>query len=42
MNSVRTVRKTRLSTVTKINLLTKFKGIIAVYSENHTKHINKK
>jgi hypothetical protein len=37
-NSVRTAKKTPHFTVTKINWLTLFKGIIAVYSEGHTKH----
>jgi hypothetical protein len=40
-NSVRTAKKTPHFTVTKINRLTLFKEIIAVYSENYTKHINK-
>jgi hypothetical protein len=39
-NSVRTAKKTQLFTITKINWLTLFKEIIAVYSENNTKHIN--
>jgi hypothetical protein len=39
---VRTAKKTQHFTITKINWLTLFKEIIAVYSENHTKHINKK
>jgi hypothetical protein len=33
--SVRTAKKTQLFTITKINWLTLFKEIIAVYSENH-------
>jgi hypothetical protein len=33
-------KKTPHLTVTKINRLTLFKEIIAVYSENHTEHIN--
>jgi hypothetical protein len=37
-NLVRTAKKTQLFTITKINWLTLFKKIIAVYSENHTKH----
>jgi hypothetical protein len=41
-NSVRTAKKTQHFTITKINWLTLFKEIIAVYSENHTKHINAK
>jgi hypothetical protein len=41
-NSVRTAKKTQLFTITKINWLTLFKEIIAVYSENHTKPINTK
>jgi hypothetical protein len=40
-NSVRTAKKTPHFTITKINWLTLFKEIIAFYSENHTKHINK-
>jgi lipoate-protein ligase B len=40
-NSVRTAKKTQHFTITKINWLTLFKEIIAVYTENHTKHINK-
>jgi hypothetical protein len=39
-NSVRTAKKTPHFTVTEINRLTPFKEIIAVYSENHTKHTN--
>jgi hypothetical protein len=38
-NLVRTAKKTQHFTITKINWLTLFKEIIAVYSENHTKHI---
>jgi hypothetical protein len=38
--SVRTAKKTQHFTIKKINRLTLFKEIIAVYSENHTKHIN--
>jgi hypothetical protein len=41
-NSVRTPKGTPNFTVTKINLLTLFKEIIAVYSKNHTKPINTK
>jgi hypothetical protein len=41
-NSVRTAKKTPSFTITKINWLTLFKEIIAVYSENHTKPINTK
>jgi hypothetical protein len=41
-NSVRTAKKTQVFTITKTNLLMLFKEIIAVYSENHTKHINTK
>jgi hypothetical protein len=36
-NSVRTAKKTQHFTITKINWLTLFKEIIAVYSENYTK-----
>jgi hypothetical protein len=36
----RTAKKTPRFTVTKINRLTLFKEIIAVYGENHMKHIN--
>jgi hypothetical protein len=39
-NSVRTAKKTQLLTITKINCLILFREMIAVYSENHTKHIN--
>jgi hypothetical protein len=41
-NSVRTSKRTPHFTITKINWLTLFKEIIAVYSENHTNpiHIN--
>jgi hypothetical protein len=41
-DSVRTVKKTHLFTITKINCLMLFTEIIAVYSENHTKHKNTK
>jgi hypothetical protein len=37
--SVRTAKKTEHFTTTKINRLTLFKEIIAVYSENHTNQI---
>jgi hypothetical protein len=40
-NSVRTSKRTPHFTITKINWLTLFKEIIAVYSENYTKPINK-
>jgi hypothetical protein len=36
-NWVRTAKKTQHFTITKMNLLTLFEEIIAVYSENHTK-----
>jgi hypothetical protein len=39
-NSVRTSKRTPHFTITKINWLTLFKEIIAVYTENHTR-INK-
>jgi hypothetical protein len=39
-NSVRTAKKAQLFTITKINWLTLFKEIIAVYSEKHTKYTN--
>jgi hypothetical protein len=39
-NSVRTAKKTLHFTITKINWLTLFKEIIAVYSENHMKPIH--
>jgi hypothetical protein len=39
-NSVRTAKKTQHFTITKINWLTLFKEIIAVYSENHMKPID--
>jgi hypothetical protein len=35
-NSARTSKRTQLVTITNINLLTLFKEIIAVYTENHT------
>jgi hypothetical protein len=38
---VRTSKRTPYFTITKISWLTLFKEIIAVYSENHTKPINK-
>jgi hypothetical protein len=41
-NSVRTSKRTPHFTITKINWLTLFKEIIAVYSENHTKPISTK
>jgi hypothetical protein len=41
-NPVRTSKRTPYFTITKIKLLTVFKGIIAVYSENHTQPINTK
>jgi hypothetical protein len=41
-NSVRTSKRTPYFTITKIILLMLFKGIIVVYSENHTKTINTK
>jgi hypothetical protein len=37
-NLFRAAKKTQHFTITKINWLTLFKEIIAVYSENHTKH----
>jgi hypothetical protein len=39
-NPVRTSKRTPHFTITKINLLTLFKEIIAVYSDNHAKTIN--
>jgi hypothetical protein len=39
-NPARTAKKTPHFTVTKINRLTLFKEVIAVYSENRTKPIN--
>jgi hypothetical protein len=41
-NPVRTSKRTPHFTITKINWLTPFKKIIAVYSENHAKPINAK
>jgi hypothetical protein len=41
-DSIRTAKKTHLFTITHINRLTQFKAIIAVYSKDHTKHMNKK
>jgi hypothetical protein len=40
-NSVRTSKRTPHFTITWINWLMLFKEIITVYSENHTKPINK-
>jgi hypothetical protein len=37
-NSVRTAKKAPHFTITKINWLTLFKEVIAVYDENYTKH----
>jgi hypothetical protein len=39
-NSVRTAKKTQHFTIAKINWLMLFAEIIAVYSENYTKHKN--
>jgi hypothetical protein len=39
-NSVRTSKRTPYFTITKINWLTLFKEIIAVYSENYAKPSN--
>jgi hypothetical protein len=39
-HSARTAKKTQHFTITKINWLTLFKEIIAVYSENHMKYIS--
>jgi hypothetical protein len=39
-HSVRTAKKTQHFTITKINWLTLFKEIIAVYSEHCTKPMN--
>jgi hypothetical protein len=39
-NPVRTSKRTPHFTIKKINWLTLFKEIIAVYRENHTKPIN--
>jgi hypothetical protein len=41
-NSAHTSKRTPHFTITKINLLTLFKEIIAVYTENHTRPINTK
>jgi hypothetical protein len=41
-NSVRTSKRTPHFTIIKINWLTLFKEIIAVYSENHAGPINTK
>jgi hypothetical protein len=38
-NSVRTSKRTPYFTITKINWLTLFKEMIAVYSENHAESI---
>jgi hypothetical protein len=39
--SVRTSKRTPHFTITEINWLTLFKEMIAVYTENHTRTINK-
>jgi hypothetical protein len=41
-NSVRTSKRTPHFTITRVNWLTLFKEIIAVYGENHAKPINTK
>jgi hypothetical protein len=41
-NPVRTSKRTPHFTITKIDWLTLFKEMIAVYSENHAKAINTK
>jgi hypothetical protein len=41
-NSVRTSKRTPHFNITKINWLTLFKEIFAVYSENHAEPINTK
>jgi hypothetical protein len=41
-NPVRTSKRTPHFTITKINWLTLFKEIIAVYSENHATPVNTK
>jgi hypothetical protein len=41
-NSVRTSKRTPHFTITNINWLMLFKGIIVVYSDNHIKPINTK
>jgi hypothetical protein len=41
-DSVRTSKRTPHFTITKINWLTLFKGIMPVYSENQAKPINTK
>jgi hypothetical protein len=41
-NPVRTSKKASYFTITEISWLTLFKEIIAVYTENHTKRIEKK
>jgi hypothetical protein len=41
-NSVRTAKKTQHFSIARINWLTLFKEVIAVYSENHTRPINTK
>jgi hypothetical protein len=39
-NPVRTSKRTQHFTVTKINWITLFKEIIAVYNENHANPVN--
>jgi hypothetical protein len=41
-NSVRTSKRTQLATVTNINLLSLFKEVIAVYTENQVELLNTK
>jgi hypothetical protein len=41
-NLVRTSKKAQYLTITKINWLMLFKEIIAVYTENHMKHVSTK
>jgi hypothetical protein len=41
-DSVHTAKKTRHLTITELKLLTLFKEIIAVYTENHTELISTK
>jgi hypothetical protein len=41
-NPICTAKKTQHFTISKINLLMLFKEIIAIYTENNTKHINTK
>jgi hypothetical protein len=40
-NSVRAAKKAQRFTITKIDWLTQFKEVIALYSKTRTKHMNR-